>query len=359
MKKIHVTLLTSSLIVAFGGVVAVISANVRSRTLATEKASIKVEQQVPNVKVRVLHAEALDDQITLTGAIEAWKDIRLSAEIPGKVEYQGVETGAKVTAGQELFRIDTNALQAQADQALAQVTLANREYDRIQSLSGRGATPLRDLDNAVAGRDVAAAALRSARIALGKSVLKAPMDGIVDTVFRKQDEFVDMGAPLVRLVQVERVKLTIGIPERDIPHFSEGNRVSIRIDALPDRTFDGSIHSIAPAADAMTHTFLTEIVIENASGEIRPGMIARATLVRRTYPDAIAIPIFSSVNLQNLRVVFLEHEGKASIRPIETGIVAGSLIQVTSGLAPGDRLIVAGQRDVREGEPVHVTEVLE
>ncbi|HOS03617.1 MAG TPA: efflux transporter periplasmic adaptor subunit, partial [Candidatus Hydrogenedentes bacterium] len=59
------------------------------------------------------------------------------------------------------------------------------------------------------------------------------------------------------------------------------------------------------------------------------------------------------------RVVFLEHEGKASIRPIETGIVAGSLIQVTSGLAPGDRLIVAGQRDVREGEPVHVTEVLE
>jgi membrane fusion protein (multidrug efflux system) len=358
MKKFVITLALCVFIVSLGGLV-VYGASAKYAEREANRANNNHEKRVPNVKVQVLKPALLEDKFTVTGTVDGWENVTISAEVAGKIEWKGADTGDTVTKGQELFRIDTEAMQTQYEQAKAQARLASQDYGRVQKLTDKGVSAARDQDSAVANRDVAEANLHAMEIQLRKSVAKAPMDGVVARVFSEQDEFTDVGKPLVNIVQLHKVKVRAGIPERDIPYFKPGDTVRIQLDAIPDRFFDGAIHLIVPTADLITHTFEAEIAIENADGCLKPGMIARAHLVRKQYPDAIAVPIFSTALIDDKRFAFVEKDGKAELRQVEIGVISGSNVHVTSGLRPGDRLIVVGQRDARPGEPVNVTETIQ
>jgi membrane fusion protein, multidrug efflux system len=316
-------------------------------------------ERVPQVSVRVLQSETVEDQLVLTGSVQPWEEVILSSEVRGKIEWKGVEQGDAVSAGQELYRVDTESIRARLMQAEAQYKLALQELDRIERLAKSGAGTAQSLDSAIANRDVADSSLRMLQIEVAKSVVKAPFDGVVDTVLVDQDEFVDIGTPLLRLVQVYKVKIVFGIPERDIAHFKKGDNVRVRMDATPDQTFEGVIHKIATSADMATHTFQVEVAVENPEGLLKPGMIGRGTFVRAVYPDSLMIPLFTAILLDEQRVAFIEKDGIAELRPIQVGLVQGSSVQVTQGLEPGDHLIVKGQYEVRPGEKVDVQEVLE
>ncbi|NUM55453.1 MAG: efflux RND transporter periplasmic adaptor subunit [Candidatus Hydrogenedentes bacterium] len=358
MKKFVVTAALCGVIVLLGGLV-VYGASAKYAEREANRANNNHDQRVPNVKVQVIATGLLEDKFTVTGTVDGWENVTISAEVAGKVEWKGIDTGDSVKKDQELFRIDTEAMQTRYEQAKAQARLAAQEFDRVKNLTNKGVSAARDQDSAVANRDVAEADLRAMEIQLRKSVAKSPMDGVVAHVFSEQDEFTDVGKPLVNIVQLHKVKVRIGIPERDIPYFKVGDVVHVQLDAIPDRMFDGTIHLIAPAADLVTHTFEAEIAIDNTDNCLKPGMIARAHLVRKAYPDAIAVPIFSTALIDDKRFAFVEEDGKAVLREVEVGVIQGSNVHVTSGLKPGDRLIVVGQRDARPGEPVNVTETLQ
>lgn len=343
-----------SMLQAAGSAVANVDKEADQAKAATKNNAVKI----PNVSVAVLQGTTLEDTLRLTGSVEAWKDVMLSAEIGGKIEAKNAEEGDSVKAGQVLFQIDTESIRAAYDQAEAQFRLATQEFDRTQRLVERGVTAQQNRDSAVANRDVTEASLRSLQIQLNKSIVKAPFDATVDRMFMEKDEFTDTGKPLVRLVQLDKVKVSVGVPERDVLNFKPGDKVKVELDSMPGRVFEGVVSKMAPTADLTTHTFLTEIEVANPDRQIKPGMIARADLVRGVYPDSIVIPIFASALLDDKRVVFVEENGNAVVREIETGVIKGSTVQVTAGLKAGDRLIVVGQHDVRPGEPVKVQEAL-
>ncbi|MCC6490450.1 MAG: efflux RND transporter periplasmic adaptor subunit [Candidatus Hydrogenedentes bacterium] len=356
MRKALITGVVCVVIVAMGW--AVVMAAISSAR-ETDPTGPNHAERVPNVKVKVVATEELRDRLELTGTVYPWQDVTVSAEVGGKIEWKGVEVGQEVKQGQELYRVDSMALQAALDQAEAQSRLASQEFERTQRLLDRGVSTKQNEDSAVANRDVSSASLRAMQIQLEKSVVKAPFDAIVDRVFQEQDEYADVGKPLVRLVQLHRVKIKVGIPERDIPYFKAGDEVALRLDAYPEQTFQGSIHTITPTADLATHTFTAEIAVENPDSVLKPGMIARVELVRQVYPESIVVPIFAAILLDDQRFVLVERDGVAELRPVEVGVIQGNNVQITSGLAPGDHLIVVGQRDVSPGEPVSVQETLQ
>lgn len=351
-----------SVLICLGIMAVVATVVVVTATVAPSEAKIDTnaaDERMPQVTVRVLESETVEDKLVLTGSIQPWEEVILSSEVRGKIEWKGVEQGDVVEAGQELYRVDTESIRARLRQATAQHKLALQELERIERLAKSGAGTAQSLDSAVANRDVAASALRMLEIQLEKSLVKAPFDGIVDTILVDQDEFVDIGTPLARLVQVHKVKVMFGIPERDIANFKRGDEVRVRMDAIEDRVFDGVIHKIATSADMSTHTFNAEVAVENSEGLLKPGMIARGTFVRDIHPNSLMIPLFTAILLDEQRVAFVEDDGVAQLRPIEVGLVQGSSVEVTDGLQPGDRLIVKGQYEVRPGEKVDVQEVLE
>ncbi|MCL4215531.1 MAG: efflux RND transporter periplasmic adaptor subunit [Candidatus Hydrogenedentes bacterium] len=317
------------------------------------------ELPAPNVRVKVLKEILLEDRLELSGSLEPFEDLLLSAELRGNLEWQGAKEGEAVKAGQELFRINTDVIQASLAQARAQMKLADQEFERMQRLSGQGVIPAQELDRAVANKDVAAANVRALEVQSSQSLVRATMVGTVDQIFLEEGEFADVGSPLVKLVRLDKLKVEVGVPERDVLFFKEGDAVHIRLDSMPGREFPGTIHRIAATGDSTSRTFPAEIVLDNPGGTLKPGMIARASFIRATHPGSIMIPIFSSIPIDDERYAFVVEDGVAVVRKLDVGIVQGSEVQITGGLSPGEQLVVSGQYDVREGEPVNITEIIE
>ncbi len=309
-----------------------------------------------NVQVRKLEPTTLDDVLLLTGYIEAWEEVLISAEVAGVIEWQGVEEGQKISRGDELVRIDTTWYQATYDQAAARHELMQQELARMKSLRKSGVSSPQQLDQSTTEEKTAKADVASARLQLDKAIVRASMDGVIDTLQHEENEWADRGAPLLKLVQVDRVKALVGIPERDIVFFQVGDEVQISLDALPEQQFTGKIHRIATSADRVTRTFLTEIALDNADKLLKPGMTVRTRLIRKQYENAISIPIFAVISLENQRFAVVADNGVARIRPIEVGILQGDQVQVTKGLQPGDQLIIVGQRDLRDGQAIQVVD---
>jgi membrane fusion protein (multidrug efflux system) len=357
--RIVTTIVLCGLILVGGYAVTTVASRVRASRVEAAMPTGPAPERVPSVKVVALKSCTVEDRLILTGGVLPWEDILISAETGGKIDWLGVKEGDRVEAGQELVRIDTRLLRAHLDQAQAQEKLAGQELRRIQALADKGVATTQASDKVSADKEMAGANLRLVEIQLQKSAVAAPIPGFVDRLFKDKDEFVDTGMPLVRLVQTDKLKVSVGVPEREVVNFAPGAPAIVTLDAIEGREFNGTIHKIATTADPSTLTFVTEIAVDNADGAIKPGMIARVRLVRRVCPDSVTVPIFSVMTVENQRFVMVEDSGVARVRPIEIGIIQGDVVQAVSGLKPGDRLIVSGQRELIEGDPVQVSEVLD
>jgi membrane fusion protein, multidrug efflux system len=355
MKKAAITLLFILLIVAGSASILYRAYAVRKST-PEEKAPI--ENKLPNVAVEVLRPTSVEDTIVLTGMASPWESVTLSAEISGKLEWQGVDDGEVVEAGQELIRIDTTSAQARLDQALAKFELTKQEYTRVAKLQEGGISSPREYDQATTNREAAEASVRLAEIELGKSVITAQIEGVLDQVFNEEGEFVSVGKPLLRIVQVDKIKVLLGMPERDVIYCRIGQPVQLEFDAYPGKLVQGTVHRIATTAELSTRTFRVEIAVNNQDGGLKPGMNARARFVRTSYPEAITVPLFAVMNRGDEQFVFVENEDQAELREIQTGFLHGGRVVVTAGLAPGERVVVTGQRDIRDGQAVRIGEVI-
>lgn len=356
MKKTFVTIALCVAIVASGVGIAYVARAIRSPEVL---AAVPQNRRLSNVAVRVLKTGPVNDIVILTGSAEAWETVTLSSETTGKIEWLSVEAGDVVKKGDELVRINTTGIRARLAHARAQFKLAQQELARIQRLRKGGVSSPQELDRALLNKEAALSSLRLNEIVLAQSSITAPIDGVADEVYKKVGEFAGVGTTLLRIVQVRRIKIILGMPERNVPHFDSGNPVRITIDAFPGKTFEGHIHRIATTADAETRTFATEVEVDNADGLLKPGMIARAVLIKKSYLEAITVPLFSVMSDGAERYVFVESESTAHRRPIEAGFFRGDFIYVAQGLKAGDRLIVTGQRELTDGQGVKVRKVIE
>jgi membrane fusion protein (multidrug efflux system) len=165
---------------------------------------------------------------------------------------------------------------------------------------------------------------------------------------------VDKGKPFVDLVNVNKIKINVNVPELDVRYLKVGQKTVVRVDAFPDRELAGLIDFVAYKADPATKTFHVKVIVDNPQHDIRPGMIARVAFLRRIIPDALSSPLFAIVEKGGERLVFVEKDGLAEARTISFGVIEGDRVQITKGLQPGDHLIVVGQTEVEEGMKVQV-----
>ena len=167
-------------------------------------------------------------------------------------------------------------------------------------------------------------------------------------------EYADVGKPLAEIVNIDKIKINVRVPELDVRFVKIDQQTPLRIDAFPDRALIGTIDFVSFKADPATKTFLVRSIIDNPAHDIRPGMIGRVAFVRRVIADAVAAPLFTLVDKGGERIVFVEKDGVAESRTISIGVIEGDRVQVTAGLNPGDHLIVKGHTQVEDGMKVVV-----
>jgi len=308
------------------------------------------------VQVSVLRVEPVPirDVLVLPGETEAWQDVRVAADTGGRVEWIGPREGDLVKKGQLMAKIEVSALKAGLDKAEAAFKLADELYERRLQLFERKITTQEDLDRSLTERTVAYNTLRQARVEHERGFLHSPIDGRVNYLFLDEGEFVDRGKPVVDLVNVDKIKINVNVPELDVRYLKPDQKAQVRIDAFPDEQRIGVIDFVSYKADPATKTFPVRVLINNPQHQIRPGMIARVAFLRRVFPDALVAPIFSLVDKGGERILFIEKDGVVHARAVSIGVIEGDRIQITEGLHAGENLIVTGQRDVEEGMKVQV-----
>jgi membrane fusion protein (multidrug efflux system) len=303
------------------------------------------------VKVAVVKVEPVPirDILVLPGETEAWMDVLLSADAAGRVEWVGPGEGDRIKKGQLLAKIDVAALRAALDRAEAAYKLADELYQRRKKLFERKIINQEELDRSLTERTVAAGDLRQVRVEYERGFLKSPISGVINHLYVDEGEFIDRGKPMFDLVNVDKIKINVNMPELDVRYLHRGQETQVLVDAFPERPLRGTVDFVAYKADTATKTFKVRVLVNNPDHHIRPGMIARVSFLRRVIPDALVAPLFALVDKGGERLLFVEKDGTVHARTVSIGVIEGDRVQITKGLNPGDRLIVTGQTEVEEG----------
>jgi membrane fusion protein (multidrug efflux system) len=312
--------------------------------------------QAPVIPVSIMDVKPapMRDVILLPGTTEAWQDVQVSADTAGRIEWVGPREGERVNKGDLLVKIDVSALKAALDHAEAQFKLAEDLYQRRRRLFERKIIAKEELDQSETQRTLAATDYEQIKVKYEHGFPRSPINGVINYLYVDAGEFIDTGKPLADIVNIDRIKINVQVPELDIRFVRKGQTTPVKIDAFPEKELTGVVDFVAFKADPATKTFLVRTIIDNPAGDIRPGMIARVVFVRRLIPDALVAPLFALVDKGGERLVFVEKDGVAHARTVSIGVIEDDRVQITSGLSPGDHLIVKGQTEVEDGMKVSV-----
>jgi membrane fusion protein (multidrug efflux system) len=352
------------------------TANQPTTATATASGSVGIQKSKPRVKVAVLKPGPITEILSLPGNVEAWQDIDLSCRIGGTIEWVGPKEGDRVTSGQEIIRLDRESLKAQVAQVRAQAEQAERQYARMENLHGSGVIQRAELDKYFETREMTRAMLKVATVALDNGSLRAPISGVIDRIHVDPGEHVDTGRAIAKIVQIDRLKVVVELPEKDVQYIREGMPAAV----VPAETggalgaagltvpgigtlLRGRVYYVALTADPNGRTYPTYIELDNAKRALRPGMIVQVHLVRRHVADALSVPLFAAVDRGDRKVVFVatdarkdeksgEMRARAEQRSVVPGIMEMSRIQIVQGLSAGERLIVVGQQNLVDGAEI-------
>jgi RND family efflux transporter MFP subunit len=315
--------------------------------------------RVINVETTILEPRTFVENIRLTGTVEANRDVSVSAEESGVVRELLVEKGRPVSAGQPLARIDDRILRSQVAEARARAELALETWERRKRLweeDGVG-SELAYLEARFQAQQ-AEASLETLEERLDRTVVQAPIDGILDDRLVEVGTMVAPGTPVARIVDLDPVKVTAGVPERYATDVSRGARAEVTFSVLDDEIFSGRISYVGSAVDPQNRTFPVEFTLPNPDRAIKPEMVADLTVVRREVEDAIVVPQEALVRVEEGYVVFVVRpEGDdfvAEAREVSLGATQRNQAVVTRGLEAGDQLVVVGQEQVAGGDFVRV-----
>jgi membrane fusion protein (multidrug efflux system) len=306
------------------------------------------------VSVVVVKPVLIQDVVYLPGETEAWQDVQVAADTSGRVEWIGPREGHKVNKGDLLVKIDVSALKAALNHAEASYGLADDLCERRRRLYERKIIAKEEFDQSETQRTLALTDLEQIKVKYNHGFPRSPITGIINHLYVDVGEYADVGKPITDIVNIDKIKINVRVPELDVRYVRIGQKMPIKIDAFPDRVLIGTVDFVAFKADPATKTFLVRSVIDNPNHEIRPGMIGRVAFVRQVIPDAIVAPLFALVDKGGERILFVEKDGTVESRTVSIGVIENDRIQITSGLNVGDHLIVKGHTEVEDGMKVVV-----
>ena len=328
------------------------------------------------VTVRVVRRD-FSATVLATGAVrpQIGAEVKVGARISGQVVRLHANVGDRVARGQVIAELENADLIAAADQARADVAvaearlvdaqararLAEQEFDRQSELLAAQVAAQRELDQAAMEHEVARATallarrqlesqqarLRETEVRLSYATIRAPIAGVVGSISTQEGETVAAGfsAPtFVTIIDLERLQVDAFVDEVDIGKVEPGQPGTFTVDAFPGREFEGRVTAIYPKAVLQDNVVYYDVVLSITPpyrGVLRPEMTASVTLLLGARAGVLAIPAQSVKRVDGRTVVYLPSDrGGLDARAIGVGWKDGEWLEVTDGLAEGDRILL-------------------
>jgi len=324
------------------------------------------------VPVTVAPAKSVrwEKRLLLVGTLLPAQEARLSAEVEGRIEKTHVEVGDLVKAGQDLAQIDMASYQGMvnlhtANQNKAEVRAENEttNLQRLEKLRASGAVSSTAYDEAVALQKAALAEVAAAKAQLGaagtalkRSALRAPFDGSITARLVTEGDFARVGTVILQIVDDSALRFRGEIPERDAARVKTGQPVRVRVDAWPEKTFEGKLTWVNPAVNPETRSVGIEARLENRDRELKAHLFARGEIVTDAAAETLVVPAESVVSFVGVDKVYVMAGGKAEPREVRLGERRGEEQSLLGGLKEGEPVIVGGASKVQPGSSVIVRE---
>jgi len=311
----------------------------------------------PAIRVETyqLEPQSFENVIEVTGTVEAIHDATLSAQVSGTIIYIA-DRGVRVREGDPVAQVDSVEAHAALVQARAQYELAQDRYNRQQPLYRDSIISALEFQQVRSELTQAKSALAQARKRLDNTTLEAPFSGTVEKRFVELGEQISPGQNVARVVDVRPARITAGVPERYVGEVEKGTTVEVRFSASSVSSRTGRVSFVGSAIDPESRTFPIEITLPNRERTIKPEMSVQLRVTGKTFENVISIPRTAVLRDETGPYVYVAEQTDSTVvaqsRDVVLGAQTGARVVADSGLAAGDRLIIAGQNNVAPGTPV-------
>ncbi|MBP9144328.1 MAG: efflux RND transporter periplasmic adaptor subunit [Thermoanaerobaculia bacterium] len=369
------------------------------------------KQAGEKVYVETASRRELTQSVKSSGQIQPRIKVNISAHVIGKIEKLYAVEGAAIAAGAPFLELEREAFLAARDNARAQLAMSKTAEQqaivsaadevvrlaRAEQLSTQGIASVEALEAARLRRTSADLSVEQAREAvtqaramlvkaeddLRKTTIYAPLSGRVIALNAEVGEVVVSGtmnnpaSVIGTIADLSEILAEIDVDETEVVHLATGQRVILKVDAIPDREYTGRVVEIGSSGYAKPTQpdvtfFQAKVLFDAPDDSLRPGMSARAEIEVSTHADALAVPIQSVVERKPgdgdtkgparkappVSVVFVVEDGKAKSVPVKSGISDSTDVEIVSGLAGGEQVITGPYRALRkleDGDAVRVT----
>jgi RND family efflux transporter MFP subunit len=326
----------------------------------------------PHVVVAKVLARDVPIEVRAPVDLRALVQVDVGSKILGYVDAILVERGDAVKKGQLLAVVRPSDLPDQLaaargsiGQIKAQAALARTNFERASKLAPVGVVSQQELQAATTALATAQAAEAAAEsqisgiaIRLGETRILSPIAGFVSA--RRVDPGALVGPPgnstIVTVVRTDRMRVFVTLNETDAHGIHIGMDAHVELDAIPEKSYPGKVVRVAPSFDPLTRTLDAEVQLENKSGELRPGMYGRGSIVRKIHPNAPVVSVNAVQVTGKQRYVFVLRGPKVERRTVEIGaeLEDGTMLEIKSGLRAGEEVVIAGADGLADGATVRV-----
>lgn len=341
------------------------------------------------VEVAPASHQAVTANYSGTATLEAIGDAQVVSKTSGIILKLMVEEGMHVEKGQLLAQLDDDAVRNKLAQAEATLKKAQAAFDKSEKGIAKNLIPRADFDRDKFDLETQHAVVEGAKIDLSYTRILAPISGVIAKRSVKVGNLVTINQTLFQIVDMDPLQAVLNVPERDLGTLKPGQTVHLRVDALPDSGFEGTVARIAPVVDATSGTFRATCEFRDATKTLKPGMFGRIDVVYDQRHDALVVPRSALVEEDGESAVFViepappkkaddkAKDKKADPKPkageavaaekkpdvplfvakrrvVKTGYTESDRIEVRDGLKDGERVITIGRNAVRDGTEVTV-----
>ena len=338
------------------------------------------EPYVP-VQVAAVQTLNLEQRAALSGVLTANREAVIMVPIAAVVERVDVRLGQWVEKDDPLFLLDAEAIEDQVEQAqaafeqaragyesnLQQMRLAQTTAVRLERLYKAGAVSKNEweqaklaaspemIDALVAGFQQAKTMYDQTTSLLNDLEVKAPISGKVSYLGVTEQGYAAPGQPAAMISDASMMKVAVNLPSKLVSLIAVGDSVSLEIPAIQAQVI-GEILAIGSAVDQQTFLYPVEVSLNNEAGKMLPGMFAKVYLVTDRRDGAVAIPIEAVIEKLGLKKVYVQEGERAVERVVETGMDDGTFVEILSGLAEGEALVVKGQNFLEDKSRILLVE---
>jgi RND family efflux transporter MFP subunit len=311
------------------------------------KEEAKKTTDVFKVKIEQAQSKEIDRIYEFSTTVDAAVKNYIASAGGTRIEKIFVEVGDVVKKGQQLVKMESTQLAT----SLAQLDNLKIELERVKALYQSGGVSKQQLDQLQMQYDVAK---KSAENLKDNIYLTSPINGIV-TARNFDNGDVAAGQPILQVMQINPVKLKINIPESFYNNVKKGMQVKAKTEIFGEEEFAGTVSLIYPTIDPLTRTFTCEVKVNNANSKLKPGMFGRVELnLGKAATIMVSDKAVVKQSGSNDKYIFVENNGVVEYRKVQLGRRIEDKIEVISGIADGENVVITGQSKLMDGTKVEV-----